>query len=98
MNVATVANGATPVVTFQGSGFFIASSNDNISGHLHLVRRTGSNSWAASGSVRRSTATPAAGVNISAGVIALAGELDIVQIIRSGSSNYNGGVFAIGYR
>ena len=95
---ASVINAAASVVSFTSTSFLFGSSIDDMSGMIRLLRRTGSNEWVASGHGRRSTTGPVNALNSLAGHIGLGGSLDIVRLIRTGTGNYDGGVFAVGYR
>ncbi len=96
-NTATLVNAGAVVVSYQTGSFVIATSEDAVTGTVRLMRRSGSNEWVAEGGVRRAASGQPA-FNIIASRISLAGSLDIVRLIRSGVSNYNGGTFAVGYR
>jgi len=93
----SVGDGLASAGANYTNGFFIGSSADTITGSFRLLRRSGANEWVASGQVRRSVGAAAA-TNILSGAISFGGALDIVRLVRSGAGNYDGGVFAVGYK
>lgn len=97
-NTASIINAGASIVTENTNGFVVGSSQDTVSGSVRMLRRAGSNEWVVTGQARRSTSGPTPAMNYVSGHITLGAALDIVRLTRTGSGNYNGGVFAVGYR
>jgi hypothetical protein len=92
------ASGATPSMAYYTTGLICPPSNDVITGVYRFTRTIG-NQWVYEGKVRYTqNSGPTVAFSMSAGAVNLSGSLDIVRLSRTGSSNFNNGYFAVGWK